>query len=332
MLLLLSPLLLANTADEWRAWKVDHHKAYSAAEDNERFKLWRANAQDMEQRALGWEALGPFADMTPLEYVRRSGFGPRALAAMRSPLAITHPWTGIEPPASLDWREHNMVTPVKNQESCGSCWAFAAVATIEGQHAKASGSLTSLSEQNLVDCVKGETNATRHDQTKPCCFGCRGGWSDDALAYIVQHQSGHIATEAAYPYQGQTMEPQCLFNSTTPIGATIGGWVEVPSGNETALLDAVASVGPIGVSVDASLGWQLYHKGIIKPKLCSAKPSAATHAVTVVGYGTEDSTDYWIIKNSQGTKWGEAGYARLVRGKNACGIANWAVYPKGVPM
>ena len=95
-------------------------------------------------------------------------------------------------------------------------------------------------------------------------------------------------------------------------------------------MDAVANVGPVSVGVDASLAWQLYFGGVLKTLdglLCSSNPSKMDHGVAVVGYGTDNGVDYWIVKNSWGSSWGEKGYVRLIRGKNACGIANSASYP-----
>jgi len=193
--------------------------------------------------------------------------------------------------------------------------------SIEGQHAKATGQLVSLSEQNLVDCVKDETIA---NQTDSCCSGCQGGLMDFAFQYMIDKQAGAIDTETSYSYRG--FNERCAFSKANA-GATIAKYVDVPVGDEAALLDAVATVGPVSVAVDAGIGWQLYGGGIMKTLLCSDNPKKLDHGVAVVGYGTHNGVDYWIVRNSWGATWGEKGYVRLIRGKNACGIANSASYP-----
>ena len=150
---------------------------------------------------------------------------------------------------------------------------------------------------------------------------------DDAFSYMIKSQSGGIDTEAAYPYRG--VAGSCSYD-TSKDGAHIGGWTDIPQGDEAALMDAVATVGPVSIAVDAAIGWQLYFGGIMHPVLCSSNPAKMDHGVAIVGYGTDNGKDYWIIRNSWGSGWGEKGYARIVRGKNACGLANAASYPTTV--
>ena len=231
-----------------------------------------------------------------------------------------------------DWRDHNLVNPVQNQGSCGSCWAFSTIVSIEGAHAKATGDLVKLSEQNLVDCVKGQ-----HDPSngQSCCNGCRGGLMNDAMQYVIDKQNGGVDTEAAYGYHG--VGGKCGFSSDA-VGATISGFQQVSAGDETALMHAVARHGPVSIGVDASHGWQLYKNGVMHMKQgfhpfkpsCSSKANKMDHGVAIVGYGTTDEgEDYWIVRNSWGPHWGEQGYIRLGRGQNTCGVANAAVYPTG---
>jgi len=264
--------------------------------------------------------LNEYADLSPAAFNVRNGLIP----SLRPHASRTHVLSGKATPTSVDWRKHGLVADVKNQGSCGSCWAFSTVVSIEGQHAKKTGKLTTLSEQNLVDCVK---NIKLPNDTSTCCMGCKGGLMDDAFDYVLTKQHGAIDSESAYPYTGRS--GTCSYQPSKS-GATLGGWTDVKSGDEAALLDAVATVGPVSIAVDASIGWQLYFGGIMHPTLCSSDPKKMDHGVAIVGFGTESGKDYWVVRNSWGASWGEHGYARIIRGKNACGLANAASYPNGV--
>ena len=215
-------------------------------------------------------------------------------------------------PDSVDWRTQGYVTAVKNQGECGGCWAFSAVASLEGQHFKAAGKLVALSEQNLIDCSRAQGNE-----------GCEGGLIDQGFQYIINNKG--IDTEASYPYNG--IDQTCSFK-TANIGATCSGLIDIPSGNEDDLTKAVASVGPISVAIDAShVSFQFYSSGIYFEPECSS--TELDHSPTVVGYGSLGSgQDYYILKNSWGTLWGDQGYILMSRNKNNnCGIATMASYP-----
>ena len=214
-------------------------------------------------------------------------------------------------PQSLDWREVGAVTPVKNQKQCGSCWSFSATGAIEGQHYLKTNQLVSVSEQNLIDCSRGYGS-----------LGCNGGNPIQAFAYV--RDNGGIDTEGSYPYEGD--EGTCRFSSSS-VGATVSGYVQIPT-SESALLEAVTTIGPISVAIDAShSSYQLYHSGVYYEPLCSS--SNLDHAVLVVGYGTQDGQDYWLVKNSWGSEdWGMDGYMMMARNmNNNCGIATFASYP-----
>lgn len=321
----LSKLLDGANFEEWAA---AYGKSYASADAEAAARAaFAANADLVRSHHLSGSAgvrfhLNEYADLHSSEFNERNGFDPSMTYAKPS---TTHVASGVTAPDSVDWRDHGLVGDVKNQGACGSCWAFSTVVSIEGQHAKANnGNYVSLSEQNLVDCVKGEKLPS--DQGE-CCSGCRGGLMDDAFQYLIDHESGGIDTETAYPYTGRS--GSCSFDASKD-GASIGGWTGIKQGDEDALLDAVATVGPVSIAVDAAMGWQLYHGGIMHPVLCSSNPKKMDHGVAIVGYGTENGTDYWIIRNSWGANWGEKGYLRIVRGKNACGLANYASYPTQV--
>jgi hypothetical protein len=212
-------------------------------------------------------------------------------------------------PKSIDWVKKGGVTSVKNQASCGSCWAFSTTGAVEGAYFVASGKLVSLSEQDLVSC-----DSVDH--------GCDGGAMDNGFDFAKKYG---LCTEKSYPYiSGGGKTGQCSADCDAVVKVT--GHTDVPENDEAALKAAVA-MQPVSVAIEADKKvFQLYSHGILKNPSCGKK---LDHGVLVVGYGSEDGQDYWKVKNSWGGSWGEDGYIRIARGSNECGIAMDASYPTG---
>ncbi|XP_055873225.1 procathepsin L-like [Biomphalaria glabrata] len=304
---------------EWTRFKVAYNKIYrDPKEEMMRRKVWEGHLAYIQKHNEAYDRgdysfyLGEnnYADMTNEEFVKTmNGYRMRS-AAPRSHLV--HVAGDIRDlPAEVDWRTKGYVTDVKNQGQCGSCWAFSSTGALEGQHFKKTGILVSLSEQNLVDCSQKQGNQ-----------GCNGGWMDQAFTYIKVNKG--IDTESSYPYEG--VDGSCRFKAAN-VGANDTGFIDVKSKDESALQDAVANVGPISVAIDASHeSFQLYKGGVYHSIFCSQ--TSLDHGVLAVGYGNYNGKDYWLVKNSWGTSWGEKGYIMMSRNKNNnCGIATTASYP-----
>ncbi|XP_067872005.1 procathepsin L-like [Heterodontus francisci] len=191
--------------------------------------------------------------------------------------------------------------------SCASCWAFTAAATVEGRLAKNSQQLTSLSEQNLVDCAK-----SYQDE------GCNAGWVNEAYKYIKENG---IESSSTYPYKAK--KESCKFNQQDSVG-TISSYKSSWSATEEEMMTLVADHGPISVYVFMSKAFMEFKgSGIFDDSNCNKD---VNHAVTVVGYVNNANESYWIIKNSFGKGWGDNGYMKMIMFKNMCSITTHIHY------
>lgn len=218
----------------------------------------------------------------------------------------------VEIPSSFDWRDLGIVSKVKDQKSCGSCYAMAALDAIESQILIKSGKDVSLSVQEVVDCA-GEFET----------WGCSGGLSHRVIDY-VKSNSG-ISSSRSYPYQEK--RNACESSRYPKILISLNGFGILGDIDEEMLKIAVVQIGPIAVSIDIDHeSFMRYSGGIYKEPNCSQTYS--NHATIVVGFGNENNEDYWILKNSFGEKWGEKGYMRIARNfENHCAIASQPFYP-----
>eukprot|EP01065_Artemidia_motanka_P048877 TRINITY_DN79_c0_g1_i1.p1 TRINITY_DN79_c0_g1~~TRINITY_DN79_c0_g1_i1.p1 ORF type:complete len:365 (+),score=134.69 TRINITY_DN79_c0_g1_i1:67-1161(+) len=293
-------------------YEAEYGKRYEAGERARREAIFNANlakvrAHNADDSATWKMGLNKFADWTPEEFRRLSkgARGPRTPPSPPQGL-LSQPVSDL--PASVDWRTKNVVTPVKDQGGCGSCWAFSATETLESAVAIATGKLMVLSEQQVVSC-------SPNPQQCGGSGGCDG--STQPLAFNYTEQVG-LSLESSYKYQGVT--GKCSQNKIKPVAINTG-YVSLPVNDYTALMNAVAKVGPVAISAAAE-PWQLYDSGIFSSKSCGYDMD---HGIQLVGYGTEGSQGYWIVRNSWGAYWGEKGYIRIARygeGKEPCGMDN----------
>ncbi|KAM0881382.1 hypothetical protein ACQ4PT_032955 [Festuca glaucescens] len=307
------------------AWCAEHGKSYaSPGERAARLAAFADNAAFVAAHNAGGGngngnaggsapsytlALNAFADLTHDEF-RAARLG--GLAGERPPSSSGAFEGGVGAvPDALDWRQSGAVTGVKDQGSCGACWSFSATGAMEGINKIKTGSLVSLSEQELVDCDRSYNS------------GCGGGLMDYAYKFVVKN--GGIDTEDDYPFR--QADGTCNKNKLKRHVVTIDGYKDVPAKKEDLLLQAVAQQ-PISVGICGSAqAFQLYSQGIFDGPC----PTSLDHAVLIVGYGSEGGKDYWIVKNSWGERWGMNGYMHMHRNTGTssgiCGINMMASYP-----
>jgi cathepsin L len=317
-----APTFDAQLDDSWALYKRTFEKQYASVEEEiTRRAAWEANIAIIRTHNLEADlglhtytlGMNKYGDLTNAEFNRQmNGFN----ASLRNQNGAVDRHTYRAPanfilPDSVDWRTKGYVTPIKDQAQCGSCWAFSATGSLEGQHFAKTQQLVSLSEQNLVDCSQKQGN-----------MGCNGGLMDYAFTYIKDNMG--IDTEPSYPYQARTLT--CRFKSAD-VGATDTGFTDIPSKSESALQSAIATVGPISVAIDAAhSSFQLYKSGVYSEPACSQ--TQLDHGVLAVGYDSVNGQDYYIVKNSWGTSWGNQGFIWMSRNKNnQCGISTMSSYP-----
>lgn len=299
----------------FRKFMRKYNKNYSNSQEfAKRFRIFRKNMKKvklLQKYEQGTAIYGAtkFADLTEKEFRRYYlGLRPRYIPKV-SVKQVDIPQIDI--PDSFDWRTYNVVTTVKNQGQCGSCWAFSVTGNVEGQWAIKKKELISLSEQELVDCDKVD-------------HGCEGGYMTDAYEQIIK--LGGLESESDYPYKGS--DDTCHF-SKPKVKVTISDYVNI-SQDETVMAQWLTQNGPISIGINAN-AMMFYFGGVSHPFRFLCNPSSLDHGVLIVGYGVTTKQDneypylaksvpYWIVKNSWGEYWGEKGYYRVFRGDGTCGL------------
>ncbi|KAJ3670261.1 hypothetical protein LUZ60_010585 [Juncus effusus] len=290
----------------------EKHRRFNTFKDNARF-IHEFNKKDKPYKL----ALNKYGDITTEEFKRHYAGSRVHEHRMLRPRIVSQEKFMYENvnlrdlPVSVDWRQNGAVTSVKDQGKCGSCWAFSTIVAVEGINQIKTTNLISLSEQELIDCDTDDNS------------GCQGGLMENAFEFIKK--TGGITTETDYPYLAANGTCNSV-KKNSPV-VVIDGHENVPVNSEEALQKAVANQ-PVSVAIEAAgKPFQFYSHGVFTGE-CGTE---LDHGVAVVGYGSDNGTNYWIVKNSWGAEWGEKGYIRMQRGAKAkegiCGIAMEASYP-----
>jgi len=312
VLLFLSFILFALSSpieQEFIKWTANHNKVYGSEDEfNFRKAIFNINLQRIEQLNEQSDSavfgLTKFADLTAQEFKEfYLGYVPKVSNVEREYLTLSTEAV----PDTYDWITQGKVSPVKNQEQCGSCWAFSATENIESVWMIAKGltptTFKPLAPQQIVDC-------DTHDG------GCNGGDTPTAYEYVISAKGQD--TEESYPYKA--VNQKCQFKPTD-IEASISSYkYATRTKSEDEMKTATATVAPLSICVDAQ-PWQFYTSGIMKASSCG---TSLDHCVQITGYDTTGATPYWEVRNSWGIDWGEKGYIRLEYGTNTCGLAEEA--------
>jgi len=297
----------------FESFKETYGKSYSAEEEETRFANFVVNLAVIDERnALEGgnmiHGVTKFSDLTQEEFASRYLLSlPRA-----TPQPVTHVGEPLAPGATVNvnWAGIS-TTPVKNQGYCGSCWAFSATEQIESNYWMATGQELILAPQQITSC----------DQTSE---GCNGGWTEHAYSYVAR--TGGIELDSSYPYTSGKVgiTGSCTASSKLYV-VTITGYTTVSSSasGEATMASYVAATGPLSICLDAET-WNSYTGGIVT--VCG---TSVDHCVQAVGLNTAAATPYWIVRNSWGTSWGNAGYIYLEYGQNMCDLASDATYANG---
>ncbi|XP_064525438.1 pro-cathepsin H [Pseudopipra pipra] len=313
---LAAPAAGAPTAEEeqlFKAWMQQFGRRYSPDEYPRRLRIFVDNKRLIDEHNAGNHSyqmgLNQFSDMTNEEFQKMYLWRePQNCSATKGSFVRS---SGPRPD-SIDWRKKgNFVTPVKNQGPCGSCWTFSTTGCLESAIAIATGKLLSLAEQQLVDCAQAFNN-----------HGCSGGLPSQAFEYILYNKG--LMGEDSYPYRAKN--GTCKFQPEKAI-AFVKDVINITQYDEDGMVEAVGKHNPVSFAFEVTSNFMHYRKGVYSNPRCEHTPDKVNHAVLAVGYGEENGTPYWIVKNSWGRLWGMEGYFLIERGKNMCGLAACASYP-----
>lgn len=301
---------------DFRNFQSKFNRRYETIEElKKRFEIFRENVIEIynhnkQENKTFTLAINQFTDLTREEFIYYyvsglDNYQSYGCSTYTSP-------SNVLLPSSVDWRQKNAVTSVKDQGQCGSCWTFSSTGALEGSWAISKGQLLDLAEQQLVDCAQG---------IKYGSHGCNGGQMEGAFKYVIENGQ---CVESSYPYtakDGNCQKCQSFISMTS--------CYDVKPNDQLSLKSAVSRQ-PVSVAIEAdTFYFQSYSSGVLTSDKCGTK---LDHGVLVVGYGSENGNDYWLVKNSWGTSWGDEGYVKIGRSDSTndpgiCGIAIQPSYP-----
>lgn len=286
-------------------------KYKSMAEFMARYQVFKSNIKNIKKHRTWKEGITKFSDLTPQEFRKTYlNLDFSALATVNfKPVTVKR---NPKPPKEFNWMDQKVLGEIKDQLSCGSCWAFAAMANIESQAFLKKNMTVRLSEQQMVDCDKYDS-------------GCKGGLQENTFKWIKEHPG--LMSEKDYPYTA--WDDECQFDASKAIpGLEVVGFKKLGNCSETYcdvdeedMRDFLLETGPLSIALNADQ-MQGYEGGIISGDEQSCDPDGINHAVALVGYGRDTwlQEEFWIGRNSWGENWGEEGYFRMKRGWGTCGI------------
>jgi len=313
----------SNDGDEWKQFnnfQERFSKRYQNIQELEtRFQIFRVNLRNIILHNLDHTqnftmGINQFTDLTPQEFKDQYVGGLKAEVGSYGCKTFSSSASGA--PSSLDWRTKGAVTTVKDQGQCGSCWTFSSTGAIESAWAISTGKLVDLSEQELVDCATGFSYGSH---------GCSGGQMEGAFKFVIENGQ---CSASSYPYTSGTTKTGGSCQKCTSV-VQLTSCSDVKPNDQISLKAAVAQQ-PVAIAIEADTRYfQSYSSGILTSSSCGTN---LDHGVLIVGYGSENSQDYWLVKNSWGTSWGDNGYVKIARSSSTndpgiCGIAMDPSFP-----
>lgn len=313
-------------ADTFDAFLAKHGRSYPlGAEYEARKKIFTANVEmiarlNEQHKGKTTFKANQFLDMTAKEVLRYKG---GKSTAKRSPAVEAfvgkHAQTGKNLPKNFDWRtaKPGVVSRIKDQGVCGSCWTFSLISSLESIQAKQTGNLIDMPEQFVLDCGWTDTSNA-----------CDGGLSDDGAYNIVHKFGGFVPRSRSYGSY-LSVDGYCKDTRRMETGVKITGWKDVKERDEQAVMDALVSEGVLSIGITVPAEMVYYDTGVLDVASCEDhREEMIDHAVNLVGYGTtEDGVDYWTVRNSWSEYWGDQGYIRVRRGARDCAVSSQVGYP-----